>query len=595
MLKRSTRIGLLGAVLAGVSALGLWACTPAPVAGGNNPNNNPNNNPVVTPASQLGQVKVAIQLPSDSRQAQSVLDALSSVSLSITSANLASPLTATITKADLSDNAETKTFTDVPAGAATVKAVAKNAEGGEMATDTAAITVVAGSTVYTNMKLTLVTNAGVVSATITIEIVDQASNVTIGEKGAKQTSATYVGQDTCIMCHSGIGEAFKTTAHYKGIRDATTGIIRYPAKGRPTCAQCHAAGTNADLWGSAIPYDFTTKAATDSPNDLVSTITCEACHGPGSKHVVATYADRFQTITRRPAASDSCMTCHAGYLKEYGADGKPVLETGSTSYQKYNPANLPATGASEAEFMAGGVHNALGMGPAASALNQTGGYTGGAAVGFQNAHGNLPNGCASCHMANLGHEKHTFAITEEATSSTLTNSCQKCHGSNFTAQSISTYQGQTKMALAKLKDALVAFRQAFSTETVKKTYSGISDKSTDSAKIADFTRAPSLWDDSPDFVKAATESSTASTTIWIDKGNWTGQDPWSNHQKLYNQAYWNYSLANGEGSSGIHAPTYTHYLLQSSYNSLVTELKKPWPGNTEAANASKSFSILSLK
>ncbi len=587
MLKRSSRIGLIGAVAIGASALALWACTPAPVAGGN-----PNNNNVVTPVAQKGQVKVALQLPSDSRQTQSILDALNSVDLSVTGAAWSPALTATFAKADLASNTASKTFSDVPAGAATVAAVAKDAAGTALATASANVTVQTDQTA--NATLTLVFKEGDISAVIDIIV---KSPVTIGEHGASQSAATYVGQAVCGSCHTDIQSSFKDTKHFKGIVNSATGEIRYPAKGRPSCAACHATGTYAADYGTAIPYDYTTASATESPNTLVSTITCEACHGPGSKHIVAKYADRFQTITRKPDYSVTCAKCHTGYSKKYDSAGKPVYESGSTSYQVYEPANFPATGAPEAVYMAGGSHNALGMGPVSSVYNQYGGvhltlnasgsYDAGAQVSFTNAHKtNTANGCVTCHMANSGAAKHSFLITEETSDSTVTNACQKCHGVGFTGDSIKSFQGQTKMAIGSLKNALIDYRKAFCTETVKKTYSGISDKSTASVGIEDISRAPSMWDDTPGFVTAATASLT---TIWIDKGNWSGQDPTSPHQKLYNQAYWNYSVANGELSYGIHAPTYTQYLLRSSYNALGAELK------AKGVTGWTGFSALSLK
>lgn len=583
VLTPTRRFGLVGALVAGASAFVLWACVPVP---GQNVSNPPNNGNSTTQASQKGDVKVSIQLPSDTRQTQSVLDTLGSVSLSISGVNIPRALTADFTKAQLAGGSATRTFEGVPAGPATVTATARNTVNAVMSTSTSSIEVVAGSTVYASMKLTLTDNAGVVSTTIEIAIVEPGSNLVIGQIDDKQRGAQYVGQDTCIMCHSGIGDAFKGTAHYKGVRDSA-GNIRYPAKGRQSCATCHATGANAlALYGTETPFDFVTKGATDSPNHLVSTITCEACHGPGSKHVVATYEDRFKTITRRPSHSDTCVTCHSGYLKKYDADGKPVYDSGTN--QVYEPAKFGPTGATEEAVMAGGGHNALGMGPVASVINQTGGWTNGVAPTFTNAHQTkVENGCVGCHMANPGADKHTFAITEHATASTITNSCQKCHGTGFTAESITSYQAQTKLALARMKDALVAFRQAFATKYYKKPRNGAPSETTDPAAASDLTYVPSMWVDSDDYVKNATASAP---TNFTDKANWTdGNNHWSYYQKVYNRAYWNYSLANGEASFGIHAPTYTQTLLRTSYNSLVNEFI--------AANkpASASFSLMSLK
>lgn len=581
MLKPRIRIGMVGALVAGGSALVLWACVPAQNVIGTDPGKDGTAD--VTPATKTGQVKVAIQMPSDARTTQSVLDKIDSIDLSISGASWSPALTAKFTKNDLTGNSATKTFTEVPAGTATVAAKAKDSAGAELATASANVTVIRNETVHTTLTLTF--RSGDVAAEIEVIV---TSPVTIGEHGALQTGATYVGGANCASCHSDTQEHFKDTAHFKGVRDSKTGLIRYPAKGRPSCAVCHATGADAASYGSETPFDFLTKTAEDAPNNLVSTITCEACHGPGSKHASVKYADRFKSITRVPAAANTCATCHAGYLKQYKESGKPVYEPGSTSYQVYGVANLPATGATEEHYMAGGGHNALGMGPVGSVINQTGGYTGGVAPTFANAHKTqTKNGCVSCHMGSLGGEKHSFEITTEGTGSALVNSCQTCHGTGFTADSIKAYQGQTKLALARMKDALIAFRQTFATKYHYKPRTGAQAESTDAAYATNLNWVPSIWDDSDDYVKNATASSP---TNFTDKANWTdGNNHWSNHQKIYNRAYWNYSLANGEGSYGIHAPTYTQTLLRNSYNELVNEFiaqNKP---------ASSSFSVLMLK
>ncbi len=80
---------------------------------------------------------------------------------------------------------------------------------------------------------------------------------------------TYVGVKECASCHFKQYIAWKKTGHAKTFEQLTA---KYEKD--PKCLQCHATG-----YGK--PTGFKDKAST--PN-LAGT-TCEACHGPGSKHV----------------------------------------------------------------------------------------------------------------------------------------------------------------------------------------------------------------------------------------------------------------------------------------------------------------------
>jgi len=586
MLKRSTKLGLIGAVLAGGSVLALWACAPAPVAGGaNNPNTNTN---TTTQATDKGDVKVSFDLPA--RQTQSIRDLLTGVDLTLTGKNWTPALTKSFTAADLASNTATFTWTAVLAGEATIKAVAKAATG-ELATDTETINVVAGQTVYANLKLTLTDNAGGVSANITIEVVDPSSNVAAGiPTDSPQKTAQFIGSDSCMLCHPSIATVFKTTAHYKGPDNHSQ---------RPSCAVCHATGTTyqASLYNSAVSgFDIINDVYNSATNSVWANQGCEACHGPGSKHATATNADRFKTITRVPDSAVTCAKCHSGVT--YGYDfltGKQATESakayptgGQIAWRMTD--RFTATGITEDYFMAGGTHARPRMGNQGALLDQVGGYTKGVAVDFTNAHKTqVKNGCVGCHMAGVGPNKHSFMI-DPASSSAIVSSCQTCHGTGFNDNSIVNFQAQYKMAQNKLKDALAAFRKEFCTEVMK----GSGSSATKSVAIADIGDAnlgntPSLWDDqaTDSYLTGATVSAT---TNWIDKANWTdGNNHWSNHQKIYNRNYWNYRLLSSDGSYGIHAPTYSQKLLRDSYNELVQEIydrNKP---------ASASFSLMSVK
>ena len=81
---------------------------------------------------------------------------------------------------------------------------------------------------------------------------------------------TYTGTKACSACH------FKQFMTWKKTKHATDAFAKLPAKYKTdaTCLICHSTG-----FGTAT--GFKDEASTPT---LAGT-TCEACHGPGSKHV----------------------------------------------------------------------------------------------------------------------------------------------------------------------------------------------------------------------------------------------------------------------------------------------------------------------
>jgi hypothetical protein len=81
---------------------------------------------------------------------------------------------------------------------------------------------------------------------------------------------TYVGSKACAPCH------FKENTTWKKSKHATEAFSKLPAKYQAdaSCLTCHSTG-----YGAATGF----KDVASTPT-LAGT-TCEACHGPGSKHV----------------------------------------------------------------------------------------------------------------------------------------------------------------------------------------------------------------------------------------------------------------------------------------------------------------------
>ena len=115
----------------------------------------------------------------------------------------------------------------------------------------------------------------------------------------------YIGTKQCAACHFDQFMKWKTTKH------ATTfDLLPAQYKTDAKCLPCHTTGFGR-------PSGFTTAAASA---DLKGT-TCEACHGPGSKHaeIAKQFANQKLTPEQETTVRDSiwkinphntCISCH---------------------------------------------------------------------------------------------------------------------------------------------------------------------------------------------------------------------------------------------------------------------------------------------
>ena len=125
-------------------------------------------------------------------------------------------------------------------------------------------------------------------------------------KPAPPTGQSYTGVKRCSSCHFKQYMTWKKTKHAKEAWESVTAKYRTSAE----CLPCHTTG-----YGQ--PTGFKDEAS--SPN-LTGT-TCEACHGPGSKHeeVCQQYVNKKLTPDEEKIARDSiyrvrpgnvCASCH---------------------------------------------------------------------------------------------------------------------------------------------------------------------------------------------------------------------------------------------------------------------------------------------
>jgi nitrate/TMAO reductase-like tetraheme cytochrome c subunit len=131
---------------------------------------------------------------------------------------------------------------------------------------------------------------------------------------ANVEGATYVSNAKCKMCHLTEYKSWQSTPHAKAldmlksadaakVTEMSTRLgvkLTAPAAESPECLQCHVTGHG--LAGGYPGADSTKTAA-------LSGVTCESCHGPGSKHVAAAKEVK-KTFINGKVSESYCRSCH---------------------------------------------------------------------------------------------------------------------------------------------------------------------------------------------------------------------------------------------------------------------------------------------
>jgi len=168
------------------------------------------------------------------------------------------------------------------------------------------------------------------------------ATITTGGSGTATVSTTitvgtYVGLNTCTLCHSGGIQAddkyhpWTKTGHSMIF---SNGINGYLSTYRESCIKCHTVGydpnTNAivspvnggfDDIAKQTGWKFPTVMSTNNWNAMpaalrnVANIQCENCHGPGSQHAYGLGSTNFPPIgdpnlISKTLSSGACNQCH---------------------------------------------------------------------------------------------------------------------------------------------------------------------------------------------------------------------------------------------------------------------------------------------
>jgi cytochrome c5 len=134
------------------------------------------------------------------------------------------------------------------------------------------------------------------------------------KKPENVAGADYIGNTKCKMCHSKQHASWLETPHAKALAllkaapdssvakmaSALKVELKGSAADNDNCVVCH-------VTGFQLPGGY--PAADSAKTAAVSGVTCEACHGPGSKHMSAPMAQKKNFINRNVTAN-MCMQCH---------------------------------------------------------------------------------------------------------------------------------------------------------------------------------------------------------------------------------------------------------------------------------------------
>lgn len=147
------------------------------------------------------------------------------------------------------------------------------------------------------------------------------------------TAGTYLGAETCALCHSGGVLAENTytpweqTLHAHAFTDAIDG--KSTDHFNKNCISCHALGFDSNTNSANGGFDdvaaqtgwvFPTNlvsgnwAAMPAALKRVSNVQCENCHGPGSQHAYSLGNTNFVSVTMN---AGSCSQCHDSLTHHY--------------------------------------------------------------------------------------------------------------------------------------------------------------------------------------------------------------------------------------------------------------------------------------
>ncbi len=407
----------------------------------------------------------------------------------------------------------------------------------------------------------------------------------------------------------------------------TTMLDQFPhaaQHGNIQCENCHGPQNQ-----STVPNDWSEAHMTNAPRVSLSADVCGACHGEPARHArfqqwqISGHAN--YELAQDEGMSGSCAKCHTAngflaWVENGAAPGASVDVTWSASdihpqtcVTCHDPHNAGTTSGGPdtdapmriqgdtPELGSGFVATSLGKGAiCATCHNSRRGLRNDATfasitdrdraphlgpqtdvlmgqnafmvdVGRRSYHSLIQDSCVTCHMDatpppadlsyNLGGTNHTFAASPEI--------CSQCHVA-ITAESV---QGQVESKLTRLHEALVA---GWTAELQSMLSSGATIDFDGEVTLSSAAQVLSVEFGETHGRQALTVTTPSGTygpvrmsSIDVTTGSGTaGLSDQAN--PLLIKAGWNYLLIEGDGSEGVHNPTWTAEVLATSLGALET-------------------------
>lgn len=128
-----------------------------------------------------------------------------------------------------------------------------------------------------------------------------ALKIVMNEKEAVPMAQSYAGAESCRACHGSIYRFWMGTGHAKSLQS----LMQQDREGEVSCLRCHVTG-----FGEESGY-----GSEGIPNGL-SSVSCEACHGPASSHAGSEEPGReipsLGSECPPCEINRSCRMCHTG-------------------------------------------------------------------------------------------------------------------------------------------------------------------------------------------------------------------------------------------------------------------------------------------
>ncbi len=127
-----------------------------------------------------------------------------------------------------------------------------------------------------------------------------------------ETHGDYVGSARCESCHEEVFIHWQKTRHAKAWRPLAEAVP--PRTSDPECVVCHVVGWNVE---HKTPYASGFLTPKETPQ--LMNVGCEACHGPGAKHIAAELGKdaalqehyrKASRVTVEESRKTLCVTCH---------------------------------------------------------------------------------------------------------------------------------------------------------------------------------------------------------------------------------------------------------------------------------------------